>query len=530
MNMRVRSCQLPGTHFLFVLVLLLFLLSPALVVGAAGQADEKIRGLLHNEDCTDFFAHRPIPPGRTAETLNRYLDVIANAGVDALFCNINARRTNFRSEAWAAFWDGYDPERGDDQPYFASIPPDARKRWRMLVHNMWQAHDEGVDYPAHVIERCRERKIAPWLSLRMNDVHFNDNLKHPFHGEIWRRPELFRRNHPGYFARALDYAHPDVRDHFRKLIVELLDRYDPDGVELDFMREPYLFSAGEEKAGAKQLTQWLGEIRRMVDAAAVRRGHPIRLGVRVPSHPQTALGLGLNVPAWSKAGLVDLVVACPRWQTLHFDIPLRQWRELLGDKVSLAGGLETRYQPAPSVGFVRAVSPEHAAGAAVAVWSAGADALYLFNHFQNSHPGWAPDVYRRTLQAFGSASELSRLPRLHAVTLRDVVVPGERYRPPLPASGARIALALPLGPRPPDNWSGEVIIAAGNDRPSVRINGVPAQWREASEGLQIYALSSQAVSGDGDDKIEIIGPDGREIRVNRVEVRLAPPEKGKAAR
>ena len=63
-----------------------------------------------------------------------------------------------------------------------------------------------------------------------------------------------------------------------------------------------------------------------------------------------------------------------------------------------------------------------------------------------------------------------------------------------------------------------------------RINGVPAQWREASEGLQIYALSSQAVSGDGDDKIEIVGPEGNGIRVNRVEVRLAPPGAGVTGR
>ncbi len=505
-------------------------LSSALVAGATGSAEGKIRGLLHNEDCTDFFAHRPIPPGRTAETLDRYLDVIADAGVSALFCNVNARRTNYRGEAWAAFWDGYDPEASNDQPYFTPIPAEHRERWRLLAQNMWQAHNEGVDYPAHVIKRCRERKVAPWLSIRMNDVHYNDNLAHPFHDKIWRRQELFRKNHPGYFARALDYAHSDVRDHFRNLVAELLERYDPDGLELDFMREPYLFSGGEEKAGAALLTEWLGEVRQLLDAAAKRRGHPIRLGVRVPSHPETASGLGLDVPAWARKGLVDLVVACPRWETLQFDMPLRRWRPLLGDKVSLAGGLETRYQPSRVGGFARAVTPEHTAGAAMAVWSGGADALNLFNHFQNSHPGWAPDVYQRTLRACGSAKELGRLPRLHAVTLREVVGPGESYRPPLPADGARLQFALPLGPKPPANWTGEVFIDAGESRPDVRVNGISAEWRVASDGLQRYTVSARAVSGRGDDKIEIVGPEGKGIRVNRVEVRLAPPGAGATGR
>ena len=42
----------------------------------------------------------------------------------------------------------------------------------------------------------------------------------------------------------------EVRDYYKALIVESLDRYDIDGLELDFMREPYLFSAGKETEGA----------------------------------------------------------------------------------------------------------------------------------------------------------------------------------------------------------------------------------------------------------------------------------------
>ena len=34
------------------------------------------------------------------------------------------------------------------------------------------------------------------------------------------------------------------------------------------------------------------------------------------------MGLGLDAPTWAKEGLVDLVVATPRWATMHFDIPL----------------------------------------------------------------------------------------------------------------------------------------------------------------------------------------------------------------
>ena len=507
-----------SSRFLFTLTLALWF-----GVAASGQAEEKIRGLLHNEDCTDFFAHRPLPAGRCEETLDRYLDVLAGARISALFCNVNARRTNYRSDAWAAFWDGYDHNGPDDQPFFKPIPVENRQRWRMLVHNMWLTHHEGVDYPAHVINGCRERKISPWLSIRMNDVHFNGDLDHPFHDKLWRRPELFRKNHPGYFARALDYAHPEVRDHYRNLIAELLERYDPDGIELDFMREPYLFSAGEEQTGAATLTQWLGEVRKLLNAASKRRGHPVKLSVRVPSQPEIAASLGLDAPTWARQGLVDLVVACPRWQTLHFDIPLPRWRELLGDKVSLAGGLETRYQPAQD-NYFRLVTPEDAAGAAMAVWSGGADAVYLFNYFQNSHPHWEPDVYRRTLRALGSLEGVSQLPRRHAVTRQTITLPGESYRPPLPPNGPTAAFNLPLGPRPPATWTGEVILAAGDHKPKVSVNGVGAVWSRAQDGLQIYSLPLQAVAGDGRDKIEIAASNGEAFRLTRVEIRFAPPE------
>jgi hypothetical protein len=83
-----------------------------------------------------------------------------------------------------------------------------------------------------------------------------------------------------------------------------------------------------------------------------------------------------------KGGLVELVVATPRWATMHFDIPLVAWRELLGDRVTLAGGLEVLCRPYPG-GPVRGRDAEYAAAAAVSVLSGGGDVVYLFNYFQS---------------------------------------------------------------------------------------------------------------------------------------------------
>lgn len=231
-----------------------------------------LHGLLFNEDDTDFFgAHRVREGVDGGALVDQYVDLLADAGVTVLLTCPNARRTNYRSQVWDAYWDGYDPHGTDDQPFLQPVPKAQRGGWRQLVHSMWALDAQGVDYPARMAARARQRGISPWITLRMNDVHMNDNLEHPFHGTMFRQERFFRGGPASYFARALDYAHPEVRDYYRALVVEVLQRYDLDGLELDFMREPYLFAPGQEQAGAALLLDWLRGIRRLVHDASVRR-------------------------------------------------------------------------------------------------------------------------------------------------------------------------------------------------------------------------------------------------------------------
>ncbi|NPV46940.1 MAG: hypothetical protein HPY69_08270, partial [Armatimonadetes bacterium] len=139
----------------------------------------KVSGLMFNQDCTDFFYRNTIRDGVDGGALlDEYVDLLAEAGVTVLLCNTNARKTNYDSDVWETFWDGYDPDGPDDQPFLKPIPPAEIADWRRMVHSMYALHAQGVDYPARMAERCRLRGISPWISLRMNDVHINDNLAH----------------------------------------------------------------------------------------------------------------------------------------------------------------------------------------------------------------------------------------------------------------------------------------------------------------------------------------------------------------
>jgi hypothetical protein len=488
--------------------------------------------LYYNQDDTDFFWSSQIPAGKAGETLDRFVDGIAGAGVTVFLCDVNARRTNYRSRVWDAYWDGYDPAGPDDQPFLAPIPRADVAAYRKGIGNMLAVYQQGVDYPARVIQRCRHDKMSPWITLRMNDCHENNIPAHPFHGSFWvKNPQLRRKNCTGYFATCLDYANPEVRAFYMSLIAEALDRYDPDGLELDFMREPYVFSADKEREGAPILTGWMREVRRWVGDAATRRGHPIRLSVRVPSRPEVAVAMGLDAIAWAKEGLIDVLVTTPRWATLEFDLPITQWRQALGDaKVALLGGLEVLYRPVPG-GPASTVSPALAIGAATSVLSQGADAVYLFNYFPGTFP---PPAYQGTLQAMVSLESVQKLPRRVGVTYCDITAPGERYLPPLPATGKDATFRIRLGPVLDRHWLCDVVLGIAfapgtvGSALSVRVNGTPCQFlsEEPSKGelrLTSFRVPASALKSTEVHEVKVASQEQAPVSIRQVEMFLRPP-------
>ncbi len=488
------------------------------------------RQLYYNQDSTQFFTSE-IAVGQAGEMIDRYVDGIADAGVTVFFCNTNARRTNYRSGVWDAFWDGYDPSGPDDQPFLAPVPSAQVASYRKVIHNMWKVQQEGVDYPARVLARCRLRKMAAWISLRMNDCHDNDIPNHPFHGSFWvENPQLRRQNCTGYFATCLDFAQPKVREYYRALIDESLDRYDMDGLELDFMREPYVFSANKEVEGKLVLTQWLRDIRQRVDQAASKRGHPIHLGVRVPSRPETALGMGLDAGTWAREGLIDLLVVTPRWATLEFGMAIPEWRQQLGKaNLTLVGGLEVLYRPIPS-GPAEYISPELAHGAASLVLADGADAVYLFNYFPETMP---KRVYCDTLRAMTSLSALQAVPRTIGVTYRDVIAPNETYIAPLPAKGKEATFSMKIGPQPPVGWHRELVIGldvserTSTSRPQVFLDGNACDFKEEKEGtnghqVMKFKIPVQPWDASQTHEIKIASADDTILVIERVELVMKP--------
>ncbi len=411
-------------------------------------------GLCLNEDDSHYFGTRA-GQKLDAETVASWVDQYAGTQVRELMLCPNCMRTSYDSKVWDPIWRGYDPAGPDDQPLLASTPADGRKGARDWIHTALQLHQAGIDPYALWIARARKRGMAPWITMRMNDVHCVDDERSYIHSEFWRsRPEL--RRTPYRFAewvdRAFDHGHKEVRDYHLALVRELIYRYDFDGLELDWMRFGFHLRPGRELEDAPLLTEFTATVRKWLDAKGRRTGRRIRLGARVPSRPETARNLGLDAAEWARRGLVDMLVITPFWASCETDMPVETWRTLLrGTRVTLAAGLEILLRPYPGYGVNQTNSLETVRGAAASLLDRGADRIYLFNYMDSQTAMDDLANYPALLRECGDLATLAGKPRRHVVTYADTWAPGEPHGSALPMDvgpGRWSAIRIQTGPKP----------------------------------------------------------------------------------
>lgn len=403
--------------------------------------------------------------------LRQMVDQYQGTGVSHLFWNVNYQRTAYASQVWPSYWDVADPgQRVTEWP-----------------RGYFELHKLGIDDVfALLIPRSRERGISPWISLRMNDHHYtNDPTRvSPL---FFEHPELRTRGGTGLF----NYARPEVREHYLKLVREVLERYDVDGIELDWIRTPDNFETKDQDAGRGILTEFVRLVRQETRGASARRGHPVRLAARVPATPQLAHGKGFEAVAWARQGLVDMIIPSDWWSG-YSDIPVEDWRAQLdsaGQACQIVPATASTYAcTAKGVQMLRNLAGMR--GFAASMLDRGAGGIYLFNHFEpvaSSLPSRAPDgkrIKEGTLadlfRAAAGLEQATRLPRLHALTIHDCLPAKSDYRPSLPATvspGEPLTRSIHLGPAPA---AGSCLIRVGLDQATdlaaaqihVNLNGV----------------------------------------------------------
>jgi hypothetical protein len=173
--------------------------------------------------------------------------------------------------------------------------------WRMR-ETLQYLESLGTD-PLHIVaSSCHENGLLCQFSLRMNDRHHT--YKHA--DGSWYFPELLSPwldEHPELLLedRALDYTKDEVAAYRLRQVVEILDRYDVDGIDLDFTRFKPWFRPGEEVVGWPKMTALLRQLRLLTR----KRGKT--LSGRFEFNPQACISSGLDVETWLAEDLLDQV-------------------------------------------------------------------------------------------------------------------------------------------------------------------------------------------------------------------------------
>ena len=485
--------------------------------------------LIINEDCSHFYMSRT-PEEMNLTELNAFIDQYAGTKVTHLFLNPNGMRTSFRSATREAIWD---PVNGKE-------PTEPWAKHAKLLH------ERGLEPYKVWIDRCREKDIVPWISMRMNDVHDADKLETYMGSDFWRNnPQFWRVPHDtsgNWTLRALNFIHPEVREHAFSLLRELFGRYDFDGIELDWMRFGYHLTPGKEKDEGIVLTEFMRDVRKLANEWEQKRGHAIQIAVRVPADPDAATGLGMNAVQWAKEGSVDLIIPTPFWATSDFDIPVEKWRAELNSnssdqsrKVAIAPGIEHSSRAWPGATPISNDLP-CLYGFVAAERYRGANSIYLFNWMDSQTQPVSAADYRILLEKGVGDDVVNNVKRRHLVTFRDTVPRGVSENIQLPRKTTdNCKFTIELGPVP---VSGKLLLILGlrenSSLPdtsfSVSLNGTDLEPLPDASDVKCYGDAKRAMrfrcplnsAKNGTNEIQIRHKSGEYQEIVWVELYVDP--------
>ena len=389
----------------------------------------------------------------------------------------------------------------------------------------------GVDAFEVWIAQCRELGLRPWISLRMNDCHEPDDeasfLRSDFFYEARDKGWMIGGEH-GYYRNCFDYAIPEVRGKMLAYIAEQLARCDVYGLELDWMREITCFKEQGRPENIEIINGFMRDVDEIRRAAEKAWGHEIKIMCRQPRDYMQSLLYGFDAAAWAKEGLVDAVAVTPRWESNDSAMPLHQWRAALaGSDVKLYAGLEILTNRAGDDAYT---TPRAAQGYAAHYLGAGADAVYLFNYFQN--PNEPNEALGEIYRTCGSLDTLRGTARRHIVTFQDIAPQGvERFRPlPVKVTKAKPqSLLVHTGPVEAGSLTIYLGVSPGTnaEKLRVRLNGKPCEPLGKSElpeeanylrePADIYAWRAAGPFPGGTQSVAIAS-DGAAVTVSYAEI------------
>ena len=162
--------------------------------------------------------------------------------------------------------------------------------------------EEGNDPPKIIVQEARKRGLDVFYSFRINDIH-DSFIPEELASFKIAHPEWLIDNSYYGASTALNFAIPEVRDLKLRVIEEIFEKYDFDGIEIDFKRASPFFQPFHEYRNRHFLTDFLRIVRESLNERGKERGREIELAVRVNENLEACKLDGFDVETWVKKGL-----------------------------------------------------------------------------------------------------------------------------------------------------------------------------------------------------------------------------------
>jgi hypothetical protein len=192
----------------------------------------------------------------------------------------------------------------------------------------------GGDFVDVFVKRCRQRGVAPFVSLRLNDGHGKEwvDAKPGSDLPVWAvlTQSRFYKEHPEYRIgtgnswdqTVHNWAIPAVREYKFAFIQEICENYDLDGFELDYMRHNSFFRLNETTSAERVqiMADFVARVRKLLDRTA-RPGQRRWLCARVPCHLAMHDRLGIDLKRMVAAGLDMVNLSATYFTQQAHDLP-----------------------------------------------------------------------------------------------------------------------------------------------------------------------------------------------------------------
>jgi hypothetical protein len=190
---------------------------------------------------------------------------------------------------------------------------------------------KGYDPYAIMVDTLRNHDIIVMANIRMNDHHGRLIYWTPWerqHRDWSLAEDTGARNWKSIGAlRHMDYAIKGVRDYRFSIIEEIVERFNIDGIQLDFGRTAPFVSEPKTENG-KFMTDYIRRIRELLDKTSEEKNRgKMFLGAILPWDYEFCLQEGLQVETWIKAGLVDYI-SPGEWYYADWNLPLKKWKDI----------------------------------------------------------------------------------------------------------------------------------------------------------------------------------------------------------